>query len=197
MSKQILDELREFVQDEQEANLAKLFEVWEKPLSKKLISGESQLINEVKIKNNGHLLLSLGEGESRFREGDMICLHMGNALESSFVRQATIESEYDNEWLIRVFNPDMDRIKALSEICYADPDGMDLKPFFDKSLDDIAMSGIGTKVILPLLSGELDASHIYTDNYDEAADFAEEEGLNEQQANAVGMGVASQYLACI
>ncbi|MGB1257410.1 MAG: AAA domain-containing protein, partial [Thiolinea sp.] len=85
----------------------------------------------------------------------------------------------------------------ISAGCYADPDTMDLKPFYDKALDDIAESVIGREVVLPLLAGQLNASYIFEDNYDDAADMAEEAGCNEQQIDAVGKGVAAQYLACI
>ena len=199
--KQTLDNLREFVQEEHKANQAKLIEVWEKPLSKKLASGESQQIAKMSREGSYHLILTLGEGDSRFREGDMVCLHHGNALEKTFLRQATIEAENDGEWLLRVINQNLDIIDDINRDrslkIYADPDGMDLKPFFDKALDDIAGSKIGTQLILPLLAGELDTSFVYRDNYDDAADIAEGEGLNDQQVNAVGMGVAAKYIACI
>ncbi|MBF4332987.1 helicase, partial [Vibrio anguillarum] len=79
----------------------------------------------------------------------------------------------------------------------ADPDTMDLKPFYDKALDEIAESKRGREIVLPLLAGKLDTGFIFEDDYDEAADFAEECGLNEHQADAVGKAVSAKYLACI
>lgn len=198
-TKQTLNDLRAFVQEEHKASQAKLFEVWEKPLSKKLTSGESQHIAKISRAGASHLVLNLGENDSRFREGDMVCLHYGDALESVFLHQATIEAENDGEWLLRVVNQNLDSMINAdpSRKIYADPDSMDLKPFFDKALDDIAGSTIGTQFILPLLAGELDTRFIFTDNYDDAADSAEEAGLNDQQIDAVGKGVAAKYIACI
>jgi DNA replication ATP-dependent helicase Dna2 len=194
--KTILDELRFFVANEQEANFAKLYEVWDKPLSAKLESGESQVLASLTIEGNKQLIVSLVGNDSRFREGDMICLHRGDARNESFVRQATIEAENDGEWLLRA-DFEKSAVVELSGQFYADLDAMNLKPFFDTALDDIASSSAGRKVLIPLLSEALDTTAIHNDNYDDAADIAEIAGLNEQQVHAVGLGVAAQYLACI
>lgn len=200
MHKEVLEGLRAFVKDEHEANLAKLIAIWEKPLSKKLEIGESQKIQSISVQDRKHLLITLGSSTSRFREGDMICIHHGDAMNESFIRQAMIEEEHEGEWLVQA-NYDVNIIRNLNlsegNTCYADSDGMDLKPFFEKALDEIASSTNGRKTILPLLAGELDAHYIYTDNYDDAADIAEDVGLNDRQADAVGKGVAAKYLACI
>ena len=194
--KQTLENLRTFVKEEHEANFAKLYEVWEKPLSKKLETGETQIIQSVKTEGKRHLLVTLGENESRFREGDMICFHSGDAMNEALIRQATIEAEQEGEWLVRA-EYDEQIIQTLAEPCYADADGMDLKPFFDKALDDVASSTNGRRIVLPLLTGELNTGFIHEPNYHDAADIAEENGLNERQVDAVAKGVAAQYLACI
>jgi len=191
-----LEDLRAFVNKEHEANFAKLSEVWEKPLSKKLETGESQIIQSVKAEDKRHLLVALGKNESRFREGDMICFHHGDAMNEVFVRQAMIVAEHDGEWLVRA-EFDKGVIQSLGQPCYADADGMDLKPFFDKALDEVASSSNGRNIILPLLVGGLETDFIHEDNYCDAADIAEASGLNERQMDAVGKGVAAKYLACI
>lgn len=194
--KKILDDLRAFVEKEHKANFAKLHEIWQKPTSQKLESGETQGIFSIEVEDKKHLILTLGIEESRFREGDMICLHRGNPNLDAFVRQAVIEAESDGEWLIRG-EFDEAVIRSLEGPYFADTDVMDLKPFFDTALDDIASSSNGRNTIIPLLAGELDTNHIFTDNFDNAADFAENEGLNEKQTQAVALGVAAKYLACI
>ena len=198
MPKKILDELRAFVKDEQSANLAKLFEIWEKPLEKKLEIGESQAISNIRFENSTTLILTLVENKSRFREGDMICLHTGNPTEFTFVRKATIELENDGQWLVRALELDAELIRNTEGPYFADVDAMDLRLYFDKALDDIAVSKIGTDVILPLLAGQLDVGEVYSDDFDDAANFAEDnDHLNDEQAAAVGYGVAAKYLACI
>lgn len=192
----MLEHLKSFVAEEQEANFAKLYEVWEKPLSFKLESGESQALASLRTEGKKQLVVRLLGNDSRFREGDMICLHKGDARNESLVRQAIIEAENDGEWLLRA---DFDKcaIAELGGLFYADLDAMNLKPFFDKALDDIANSSSGRNVLLPLLGGNINTDAVHNDNYDEAADIAEEAGLNEQQVHAVGLGVAAQYVACI
>ncbi|MBX2808894.1 MAG: ATP-binding protein [Cellvibrionaceae bacterium] len=191
-----LKHLSAFVKAEHEANQAKLFECWEKPLSTKLTTGETQAIAAIRIEDSQHLLVTLGANESRFREGDMICLHCGEPSTGAFVRQAMIEAEQEGEWLLRA-QYDKHSLQTITQGCYADGDAMDLQPFFHKALDDIAASKRGCEIILPLLAGRLDTGFIYDDNYDAAADVAEHRGLNDAQIDAVGKGVAAQYLACI
>ena len=193
----VLEELRKFVEDEQRANYEQLFEVWEKPIQQKLESGESQKIKSVERLDKDYLTLSLGDNESRLREGDMICLHLGEPKEKRYVAQGTIEIEYDNEWQVRVRDADAEALEAIAEGCYADPDTMDLKSFHDKALNEVADSRIGQEVVLPLLADQINTSFIYESNYDDAADRAEAAGFNEQQIDAVGKGVAAKYLACI
>ena len=194
--KQLLEDLREFVEQEQRANQAKLNDTWQKPLAAKLLSGESQHIAKVQVNDLNSLTLTLGKGDSRFREGDMLRLYQSNPREAK-VWQATIEAETDNQWLVRTVNQDLTALHWDEGNIYADIDGMDLSPFYHKALNELAESHIGRTIVLPLLAGELDSDFIYTDNYDEAADAAEALGLNDSQIDAVAKGVAAKYLACI
>ena len=193
----VLDDLRQFVEDEHRANYERLNEIWEKPVNQKLESGESQQVRGVRKEGKNHLHVILGENESRFREGDMICLHLGEPTEKRHVQQGTIEAENENEWLVRVHQIDDDALHEVISGCYADPDTMDLKPFYDKALQEIAESKQGREIVLPLLANRLDTGRIFEDDYDDAANYAEDNGLNTQQADAVGKAVAAKYLACI
>jgi len=195
--KSALADLRKFVEDEHQANYEKLYEVWEKPLTQKLAKGESQKIRYVRKEGKNHLQVTLGENESRFREGDMICLHLGEPNKKRYVQQGTIEAENEDEWLVRVHQIDDHELREVISGCYADPDTMDLKPFYDKALDEIAESKQGREIILPLLANRLNTGFIFEDDYDDAADYAEDNRLNAQQSDAVGKAVAAKYLACI
>ncbi len=196
--KEMLGSLRLFVDNEHKANIDKLQEVWEKPLQHKMETGETQRISRVKLLDRHTLQVTLGDNESRFREGDMVCLHLGNPVETCCFRQGNVEAEYDGEWLIRFHDAISE--EALAEVspgCYADPDSMDMKPFYDMALNEIAESSIGREAVLPLLVGTLNAASVNEDAYDTAADRAEESGLKGAQIDAVGMGVAANHLACI
>lgn len=195
--KSVLTELSEFVQREYDANQAKLIEIWEMPINQKIKSGESQLIKKICVKSDNHVELILDGDGSRFREGDMICLHLGDALESTFVKQVSIDAEYDGRWLISGYKLDTNALKQASMPCYADPDGMNLKPFYDQALEELAETNIGIDIILPLLAGDLKVDGIYESEYEDAANKAEIAGLNDKQADAVGNAIAAHYLACI
>ncbi|PHM59267.1 DEAD/DEAH box helicase [Xenorhabdus sp. KK7.4] len=195
--KSVLKELKEFVYAEREANLEKLMETWVKTLHEKLSKGETQIIKSVKQVDSNYLEVVLGNNDSRFREGDMLCLHLGEAHINRHIQQATIEAENDNSWLLRVDKLNEEMLSEILGGCYADPDSMDLTPFYDKALDEITESKFGREIILPLLSGQLNTDFIFENDYDDAADYAQERKLNEQQSDAVGKGVAAKYLACI
>ncbi|MGL6117512.1 DEAD/DEAH box helicase [Plesiomonas sp.] len=192
----VLKELQAFVYAEHEATMENLLETWRKPLKEKLLKGETQRIESVRYSGVNHLEVVLGDNESRFREGDMICLHLGDPCDQKIFDQVTIESENNGEWLLKV-KVDQSLLPEISKGCYADLACMDLKPFYDKAFADIATSRVGRDILLPMLSGHLNTEVIYDDDFDEAADYAESRGLNEKQSEAAGLGVASKYLACI
>lgn len=194
-----LVELREFVEAEQKAGLARLLATWEKALHQKLKSGESQRIKALELTEDGDVVAILGEGESRFREGDMVCFHdgEGDVSQTAFIRQASISAEYDGQWLLTGMDL-LERVRLYpGGLCYADIDSMDLTPFFHQALDDIATSSIGREIILPMLAGQLNTDFCYPEDFDNAAASAEQQNFNEAQQNAVGYGVASRYISCI
>ena len=196
-NQQILTDLRHFIKQEQEINLEKLMDIWQKPLDIKCKNGESQKIKKIDIEDRIHLRLSFDCDYSRFRTGDMICLHQGDALQSIFVRQAMLVKETNQQWLIKVRSLDEKQIKTLKPPFYADPDGIDLTLFFENVFTELSKGGDEAKNLLDLIDGRLQADDIYIDNFDNAADIAEQEGFNEQQIEAVGYGVGAKYLACI
>lgn len=191
----VLDDLRAFVYAEQEAGMVHLYEIWEKPLDNKLYKGETQQITSLEYIGNGVVKAILGDNESKFREGDMICLHPGDVF-SSELRQVVIEAEDDGYWLLRG-KLRQDKVAELKDGCYADPDSMDLTSFYEKALSDVATSKIGREVLLPLLNNQLNTDVLDHDRFDDVANDAQDLGLNEKQCEAVGLGVAAKYLACI
>ena len=192
----VLKKLKDFVYAEHEASMEQLYEIWSKPLQEKLARGETQALAHVKFIDSEHLEVTLGDNESRFREGDMLCLHLGDAHGERLIKQGLIEAENDEQWLIRA-KINQEHIPLLESGCYADPDQMDMRSFYDKALEDIATSNIGRTTLLPLLAGQLDTNAIFADDFDDAADYAESQELNDKQCEAVGVGVASKYVACI
>ncbi|NOJ26098.1 DEAD/DEAH box helicase [Vibrio coralliilyticus] len=192
----ILEKLKSFVYAEHRAGMEKLLEIWEKPLHEKLTKGDTQKIDFVEYLGNGLLEATLGRNESKLREGDMICLHLGEAHIERIIQKATIEAEDDGKWLLRAkVNPS--ELVKLQKGCFADPDGMDLTSFYDKALSDVATSNVGRSILLPLLNHQLDTDLVDEELFDTSGDYAQENGLNEKQCEAVSYGVASKYVACI
>lgn len=194
---QLMVDLRQFVETEHNAGLKHFFEIWEKSLQAKINTGETQEVKSLRRFDSNHLIIELGENESRFREGDMVRFHKGNPLEEPWIINAVIEEESEDEWLVRVHEVDAGAINSLSHNCFADPDTMNLKSLYVQSLDEIATSPAGRDIILPLFMGQLDAASVDELLYDSTSILAEEAGFNEDQQEAVSLGVAAEYLACI
>lgn len=193
-----MNDLREFVNSEHEVAQDQLFENWDKPLNKKLESGHSQLITHLEKSDERDCIWAyLDKGESRFREGDMVCLHLGDAVNDRFLKQLSIERDEDTRWLLCKMGLNTDFANYKGGKCYADTDSMDLTPLYNKSLNELADTSIGREIVLPLLAGQLNTDKIYEYAYDMAAEYADEMQLNELQIEAVAISVGAEYVACV
>ena len=193
----LLNELLTFIHEEQEAANQKLVEIWKRPLAEKLEKGWSQGFLRLERGESHTLWAYLDDSESRFREGDLLLLHSGNALEA-LGRRLSLELEEDGRWLLR-----KERERGATVLdgyeggpCYADPDAMDLTDYYKQSLEEIATSQIGREVVLPLLSGELEITFDDRD-FADAERIALAEHCNAKQAEAVGLAYAAEQMACI
>lgn len=196
----LLDGLREFVAREREAAQEKLVEVWRQPLSDRLAKGLCQRFLRIEAgPEKGTAWAWLDGGESRFREGDLVCLHDGSPLNLMLARGAVFEAEEEGRWLLRI-NQAARVIKDAADLpCYADPDDFDLTKFYKEALDDIGQANPPSRAhrcLMPLLEG-----HISNDfdprDFEEAEAVALAAGLNAAQAEAVGKIVAAEQVACI
>jgi len=193
----LLKEMFSFIYDEQEAGNQRLLDIWARPLAEKLTSGWSQGFRRLqKCEDPKTLWAYPDDSESRFREGDLLHLHGGDALEQPLCGQVSLEREEDERWLLRG-----NRVPAVWDQhpggpCYADPDGMDLTSYYEDSLRDIATSQIGREILLPLLSGDLDICFDERD-VSEGERIALAEGLNAKQAQALGLAYGAEQIACI
>jgi DNA replication ATP-dependent helicase Dna2 len=189
----LLDELLTFIREEREAANQKLVEIWKRPLAEKLENGWSQGFVRLERGEPHTLWAYLDDSESRFREGDLLLLHNGNALEA-LGRRLSLELEEDDRWLLRG-DPGATVLDGYEGgPCYADPDAMDLTAYYEQALDEIATSQIGREVVLPLLSGELEITFDDRDRAD-AERIAQAEHYNAKQAEAVGLAYAAEQMA--
>jgi DNA replication ATP-dependent helicase Dna2 len=193
----LLSDLLEFVRDEQEAGHRKLLDVWARPIAEKLQTGWSQrFLRLERADDPGTLWAYIDDSDSRFREGDMLILHAGSPLEDLLGRGLTLESEQDDRWLLRGNRVDGVMQACAGGPCFADPDTIDLTAFYERAIEDISTSQIGREIVLPLLGGRLDIT------FDDAAVTrgvlaARAKGLNDRQAEAVGLAFGAEQVACI
>jgi len=193
----ILEQLRQFVIHEAEASLAKLMIVWEKALTEKLQNGESQHFRYLEYQRGSDMIVAyLGDNESRFREGDLLCIHYGNALNERFIQQVSLDREYDDYWLLSGFEIKNQFEHYTQKQCYADEDNLDLSQYFFKAIDDVSKERIGREVIIPILDesreldvNDADAKYIQT--------ILENSRYNQKQRLAITLAYSTMEVACI
>jgi len=196
----LLDGLREFVAREREAAQQQLYDIWRQPLPDRLAKGLSQRFLRLEAgPEKSTVWAYVDGGESRFREGDLLCLHGGSPLNSMLAREAAFEEEDEGRWLLRLKHAQA-VLKEVGETpCYADPDDFDLSPFYKDVLDDIGQTvppSRAHRCLMPLLEGRISNAFDPRD-FEEAESIALREGLNAAQAEAVGKILAAEQVACI
>jgi DNA replication ATP-dependent helicase Dna2 len=193
----LLTDLLNLVRTEQAAGHERLLAIWQRPIGDKLDTGWSQDFTHLERGPDvGSLWAYPGEAESRFREGDMLMLHSGSAVDGMLGRGLAFELEDDDRWLLR-------GRRALEVLdawqggtCYADPDAIDLTRWYEDAINELATSDIGQDIALPLLAGTLDIT--FDDRDVTAAEaIAKAEGMDAAQARAVGKALGAHHVACI
>ncbi len=192
----LMTDLVTLIHEERDAGLQRLMEVWRQPLAEKCANGWTQAFTYLQRGEEAGTLWAYPDAaDSRFREGDLLCLHQGDAL-MPLIRQMAFEFEENGRWLLRGMS-----LPTLSDIykggrCYADPDTIDLTAFYERALNEIATSHVGRQLVLPLLSNRL-LIEFDEREMEEAIEIARAAGCNEKQAEAVGWGHSARHVACI
>lgn len=193
----LIQDLHDFVEAERVANAQQLQQTWRRPLEQKLTKGLTQgFIRLEKAELATQLWAYLDEGDSRFREGDMLRLHLGDPFGQLLCAKMKLEREEDGRWLLSEKLASTVWEHYESGACYVDPDGIDLTPYYVQALEDIAESDHGNHVILPLLGKSPPISFNQAD-IDDAEEYALNQGCNGHQAEAVGIALGAEQIACI
>jgi len=196
-SQAILAEVHRLIDDEGLADAEKLLETWQRPLPEKLEKGLTQrFLRLARGDEPGTLWAWPDDGESRFREGDMICLHEGDPCDETLARQLSLEHETDTRWLLRGKDLPLVWGRYSGGACFADVDSLNLTHLYEKALEEIATSRIGRDAVLPLLTGKLEITFDGRD-LEQGEAIAEQQGFNAAQAEAVGLAYAAEQIACI
>jgi DNA replication ATP-dependent helicase Dna2 len=193
----LLSELRQFVEDERDAGGARLMAIWERPLEDKLREGWSQrFLRAERGPDSDTLLVYPDDGESRFREGDLLQLHAGRPSPDGPGRHLAFEAETDTAWLLRGRAAAAVRQAWPGLPLYADVDAIDLSASYEETLAEIARSEIGRELVLPLLAGELEPE-FHPPQAQAGRQAAAARGFNRRQVEAVGLALGAIHLACI
>ena len=193
----LLAKLVEFVEQERVIASARCIESWERPMEEKLRAGLAQQLVKIEAGEDGRLLVAtLGKGESRFREGDRLCIHDGSAFSENAVRGVVFEHEGEDCWELRCRSGADARALLKLGTVYAEQDVTDLSAMFLQALADIAMSGQAGDDILALLDGRRPFQFNPQDD-EYAYQHALAQGLNALQAEAVGKAYSAEQVACI
>lgn len=196
----LIDGLREFVAREREAAQERLLELWRQPLADRLERGLSQRFLRLEAgPEKGTAWAWLDGGESRFREGDLVCLHGGSPLDAMLARGAVFETEEEGRWLLRLRHAARVLDDAAGAPCYADPDDIDLTKYYKDVLDDIGQANPPSRAhrcLMPLLDGRI-SNEFDPRDFEEAERIALDAGLNPAQAEAVGKILGAEQVACV
>ena len=139
----------------------------------------------------------VGEGETRFRAGDLLVLHAGSPFDGLLGRGFSFESELEDRWLLRGKQVDAVLHAYEGGDFFADADTLDLTGYYYLSaIEEIGTTQIGREIVLPLLGGEAQITFV-TEDVDEGERAAQSRGFNAKQVEAVGLAFGAERLACI
>lgn len=193
----LMQMLYDFVEAEKQANLAQLLQVWAQPLAGKLAKGWTQgFVRLERGPCSDEIWAYTDQGESRFRINDLLLLHSGQADLERLCGQLKFAAEEDGRWLLKGKFASLLWGLYQSGPCYADPDGIDLSDYYLRALDEINISPRGQQRILPLLAAD-PAINFIAQDIEAGEVFATAQGCNARQAEAVGMALGAEHIACI
>lgn len=190
-----LQRLRNFVENEADAQRETLHKQWNTPLNERVARGwavEGLRVHEFK---HNIIHLTCDTNESRFREGDLVILHRGNPRDENTLH---CDIQYDNETEI-----DLNLIRGNELFLAQNPEGwimdqdwFDSSPFFLSALNEAADSNLGRSFILPVLQGALKPKLDFA-KYERAKAELQDAGLNDSQIEAVAMSYGTDLLHLI
>jgi DNA replication ATP-dependent helicase Dna2 len=167
-------------------------QVWARPLAERVAAGRAiAAVRVAEVQPNGLLSLRCPRNESRFREGDVLCLSRESPFfEPTFL--VTLELDEETELLVSTEHPGLTVFDfvAQPEGWVLDEGYLDFSHIAVAALDQAADTAAGRERVLPLLTGQ-SQPQLDLERYDHALARAERWGLNEQQAEALASAYAS------
>jgi len=185
--------LRRFVLDERDAQRLQIEGEWAKPLAERV--GDGLAIEGVRfldLQPDGYLELACDRNQSRFREGDTLCLSRGSPFFQPNVN-VTLEVDDETRLTVSLVDPeglDLNWLHAERSGWVLDQGYLDLSHYVLDALDEVGDTIVGVKRILPLLMG-IAGPQIDHARYERMAEHAGTLGLNYDQGEAFAQAYAT------
>jgi len=190
-----LQKLRQFVEDEAEAQFSALARQWSRSLQDRVAHGWAIEGLRIEHLQNGILRLSCTTNNSRFREGDLVVLHQNNPQDEDALH---LDLQYDGETDLEasLIHGNEMVVMANPSGWIMDQDWFDSSPFYLSALNKVADSQLGRSIILPLLQSTLKPKIDFS-RYERAKEALNNSGLNDSQIESVAMSYATNLLHLI
>jgi DNA replication ATP-dependent helicase Dna2 len=190
--------LRRLVLDEADTVRQNIFKTWSMPLAARVGDGRAiEGVRIVDVRPDGLIELACGRNNSRFREGDILCLNRGNPLaEPAYM--VTLEMDDETRLLVSsqelAFNwGDLAR-RPLDWIL--DEGYVDLSHWVLDALDEAGDTIVGRTLILPLLMGYA-RPKMDPQRYERGLEMGEFFELNYSQTEALAQAYATDLVHLI
>jgi len=193
MVAKFLQQLRRLVLDERDAQRQQIEKAWAKPLAERVADGLAiEGVRFLNLQPDGYLELACDHNQSRFREGDTLCLNRGSPFFEPFVN---VTLEVDDETRLTVFlnDPkdfDITWLHSQPTGWVLDQGYLDLSHYVLDALAEVGDTLVGVQRILPLLMGEARPT-LDSARHARALQRADELGLNYDQAEAFAQAYAA------
>lgn len=193
-----LDRMRKMVLEEDRQQREQVHKIWKKPLAIRVADGYAiEGVQIIEKNSRGQIVLHCTRNESRFREGDNLCLSQGNPFEDpSF--NVVVEEDDETVLLVNVVDLGFDwgEVSRQRTGWVLDLGIVEVSHFYLAALDDTAETFAGRKRILPMLMGE-HTPRIDYPRYDRAYEMGEAFELNDKQCEGLAQAYATDSLHLI
>ncbi|MFZ4681394.1 MAG: DEAD/DEAH box helicase [Terrimicrobiaceae bacterium] len=184
------NELLQFVHDEQSAQRNALRRLWARPLEERIEEGRTLAgLRVIEVRPGDTLVLACAGNDSRFREGDIVCISKGDP--ENAVAEAIFVAGHDDRVELRLWGSGKTgHFPLQSEGWQLDESAVDLEKRFLSALEDLGKTQIGRDCILPLLSGSRKPA-LDAEAFEQGLAGASKSGFDDLQAEAMASAVAT------
>ncbi len=193
-----LERLRELIVDERETNKHTIHRTWSMPIPERVSKGYAiEGIEIGEMGRDGSVRLRCVRNQSRFREGEVLCLNRGDPFSPPCIA-VTLEEDKGTDLLVSTDDMGIPWGQLMEDRTgwILDQGIVDLSAFYLEAIQTVGETAIGRGRILPLLMGDVQPA-IDTSRMERGLAQGELEGLNWSQAEALALSYASDSVYLI